>query len=149
MSPSSPWSNLGSGNHRKFESQQPACLWAVMRSFFDHVKNHGGKPSSLFEVSTACDPGERFRVLYDRLQGLHKFGRLARFDFLVLLDDAELVDAKPDSCYLRRATGPLEGARRLWGKRPISELERLAADFAKRLRISPAALEDALCNWQK
>jgi len=78
-----------------------------------------------------------------------RFGRTGRFDFLALLLDLQLVSAEPASCYLRGSTGPLQGARKLWGKRPVSQLDYLAADLAQRLGISPIVLEDALCNWQK
>lgn len=62
---------------------------------------------------------------------------------------SEIVVAEPGKCYLDGATGPLDGATVLRGNRPIEQLERLAADFAKRLGVSPIAVEDALCNWQK
>ncbi len=47
------------------------------------------------------------------------------------------------------STGPLKGAIKLWGKRPPSELSRLADAAAKALEIRYDVLEDALCVWQK
>ena len=67
-----------------------------------------------------------------------------------MLNDLKLIEVTPSSCHLVGATGPLEGARRLWGpeKRP-SELQRIADVLAVSLDVSPEVMEDTLCNWQK
>jgi len=141
--------SLSYGNHRKYESKQPRDIWAVVESFLTLAQESGG-PMKLFTV----DMGDRaatqqFDVLYHRLSPLRRFGRTGRFDFLALMIDLRLMSAEPVTCYLRGATGPLKGARRLWGERRIAVLEELAAELAERLGVSPMAVEDALCNWQK
>lgn len=139
---------LAYGNHRKYESKQAGDIWDVIESFLVLAKEYGG-PAGLVTTDPALDAGEQFDSLYRRLNPLVRFGRTGWFDLLGLLIDLKLISAEPASCYLRGATGPLKGARRLWGKRTIGELDYLAADLAVRLGISPMALEDALCNWQK
>ena len=137
--------SLSFGNHRKYESQQPDLLWEVIESFVDLAKEYGG-PGALVVVA---DDDDSFDILYRRHAPLHRFGRTARFDFLVLLLDLNLISAEPKSSYLRGATWPLSGAKRLWGHRAVGELDELAAQLAERLGVSPIVTEDALCNWQK
>ena len=143
--------SLSFGNHRKFESQKPRNLWQVIDSFFTKVAQCGGSPTKLF-TAAAGDAGndqERFSVLFERLRGIKRFGRTGRFDWLTFLADLKLLDVRPDSCHLKGSTGPLAGARRLWGDQPVKELENLANKLAKGLKVSPQVIEDALCNWQK
>lgn len=142
---------LGFGNHRKYESKHPLALWAVVESFLSLVRKYGGRPSALFDCGeqSTMSPGERFEVLYERLRPVERLGRTGRFDFLSLLIDLGMIDAEPDRCYLKGATGPLTGARRVWGDRPTKELDDLAADLSRQLGLSPRILEDALCMWQK
>ena len=92
---------------------------------------------------------DEFDIIDHRLRPLKQFGRTGRFDFLILLLDLGLISAEPRSCYLRGATGPLKGAKKLWGDRLPKELDELAADLSDRLTVSPIVMEDALCNWQK
>jgi hypothetical protein len=144
--------SLEYGNHRKFESKQPRGIWEVVECFLNMADDHHG-PAKLIEF----DPPESnrhkaFRKLFERLKELRRFGVLGAFDFVVLLNDMKLVSAEPDSCYLTgrsRDGGPLGGAIKLWGDVPTEKLERLAAELAKKLRISPLVLESALCDWNK
>jgi hypothetical protein len=138
--------SLSFGNHRKYESQKPQAIWKVIESFVTLAQGCGGPKGMVTPISDGTDP---FDQLYQRLSDIWRLGRTGRFDFLCLLIDLKLLVAEPKSCYLRGATGPLRGAQRLWGKRPIAELDQLAADLAERLKMSPMAVEDALCNWQK
>ena len=57
----------------------------------------------------------------------------------------------PDRVYLRGASGPLHGARMLFGARSEDpdRLDRRATDLANQLGVTVGAMEDALCNWQK
>jgi alpha-glutamyl/putrescinyl thymine pyrophosphorylase-like protein len=139
------------GNHRKYESKEPNALWQVIQSFLVVVSQNGDSPALAFSVGWAArrSAGQRFHDLYQLLRGLHRFGRLGAFDFVMLLAQLGLVDAAPDSCYLVGSTGPLEGAKQLWRGRSDQELEDLAASLARRLNVSPAVIEDTLCNWQK
>ncbi len=137
---------LAYGNHRKYESKQPADIWNVIESFLNLASANGGPAKLVSLHSTDSDP---FDVLYRRLKPIKRIGRTGRFDFPSLLFDLGLIVAEPASCYLRGATRPTKGAQRLWGNRSIGQLDYLAAELAARLSISPMALEDALCNWQK
>lgn len=140
---------LAFGNHRKFESKNPARLFEVIDSFVCLVITRGGTPARLFDVETDS-PERRFEVLFERLRPLNRFGRTGIFDFLSALADLQLIEAEPGSCHLIGATGPLRGARRLWGLGLSDEkLEELADHLSLRLGFSPRIVEDALCNWQK
>ena len=138
---------LAYGNHRKYESQKPGLIWSVMDSFITLAKQYGS-PSQLI-ASHASEGCDRFDELYRRLRPIRRFGRTGRFDFLVLLLDVGLIANEPMSCYLKGATGPLKGARKLWGPKTPSEHDQAAAELAMQLGVSPIVLEDALCNWQK
>jgi len=138
--------SLSFGNHRKYESPKPDLLWEVIESFIDLADEYGG-PMAIFTLKG--DEDDPFHTLYRRLSKLHRFGRTGRFDFLVKLLDLGLITAEPKSCYMRGATGPKQGAVRLWGKRGVRELERLAAEISVKCGVSPVVVEDALCNWQK
>ncbi len=141
--------SLSYGNHRKYESKWPDDIWAVVESFVTLAERSGGPMKLVTLDGHKGDVAMQFDALYRRLSPLWRFGRTGRFDFLVLMIDLRLISAEPSSCYLHGATGPLRGAKQLWGKRPIGELEQLATDLAEQLGVSPVALEDALCNWQK
>ncbi len=138
------------GNHRKYESKQPGDIWAVVNSFIDLAREfRSPKGLVTIDLPEPTVAGASFDLLYRRFSAVWRFGRTGAFDFLVLLIDLGFVSAEPSSCYLRGATGPLEGAKRLWGKCPVGEIEELAAMLAEELDVSPIAVEDALCNWQK
>jgi hypothetical protein len=136
------------GNHRKHETKHdPAKVWRVMNSFLDLCDEYGG-PSSLLEV----DEDERhneFDALFRRFKKLHRFARLGKFDFLILLHDMGLIQNGPKSCYIKGATGPKRGAIRMWGDLGINELDSKADLLATTLKVSPIAVEDSLCKWQK
>lgn len=140
------------GNHRKFESKQPSAIWEVVESFLKMADDYGG-PHGLITIQPPDEDVHRaFDLLFHRLKELSHFSVLGAFDFVVLLNDMKLVRAEPASCYLRgrrRDRGPLWGAIKLWGNLRVSELDKLAADLAKKLDISPVALESALCDWSK
>jgi hypothetical protein len=144
--------SLEYGNHRNFQSKQPSGIWEVVESFLMMADDRGG-PAKLLELDPpATDEHEAFRNLFERLRELRGFSVLGAFDFVVLLRDMKLVRAEPDSCYLtgrRKDRGPLGGAIKLWGNLPTAMLERLAAEVAKKLGISPVVLESALCDWNK
>jgi hypothetical protein len=144
--------SLEYGNHRKFQSKQASGIWKVVESFLVMANEYGG-PAKLLELDpTASDEHEAFRRLFERLRELRGFGVLGAFDLVVLLRDTKLVRAEPDSCYLtgrRKDRGPLGGAIKLWGEMSTTKLEELAAQLAKKLGISHAVLESALCEWYK
>lgn len=137
------------GNHRKYESKQPANLFAVVGGFAEWVSKWGGTPEKALSIDGATTPEAAFGELYQRFEGLYRFGRTGRFDLLLLLAEMDLITARPGSCCLRGATGPVRGARKLWGALPVAELERRADDLTRRVPLPFEIVEDALCNWQK
>ncbi|QDV25271.1 hypothetical protein Q31a_35940 [Aureliella helgolandensis] len=144
---SSELARLAFGNHRKYESRKPEKIWQVVESFVLLATAHGG-PANLVE----CRDGEfddPFDEVYRRLRPVWRFGRTGRFDFLVLLMDAGLISYQPTSSYLKGATGPLKGARLLWGNGLPTKQDARAAELAQQLSVSSIVVEDALCNWQK
>jgi hypothetical protein len=83
-----------------------------------------------------------------------RFGRTARFDYLTMVDKLGLAPITPGSAYLQGSTGPVEGARLLFGGSRTAvlsptELDRWLGDLDARLHVGMQVLEDALCNWQK
>jgi hypothetical protein len=136
-------------NHRKYESKKPDALFKVLNSFIMWVKSSSGNPQQAFTVDGANNPEARFDSLYKALREITRFGRTARFDMLCLLGDMGILPVEPGSCYLKGATGPLYGGRKLWGNLPRKELSELADKTARRLGVSMSVFEDALCNWQK
>jgi hypothetical protein len=79
-----------------------------------------------------------------------RFGRLARFDYLAMLGKLGLAGIKPGSTYLNGATGPLRGARLLFGVTANhSVLDGWLGELDEELQVGMQVMEDALCNWQK
>ena len=83
------------------------------------------------------------------MDAVHRFGRLARFDYLTNSARLGLSTAVAGRPYLPEATGPLAGARLLFGQAPPQRLEEIAIEFGRVTSVPFAVLEDALCNWQK
>lgn len=136
------------GNHRKYESKAPDGIAGVVRSFLLMAEN--GLIQNLKNGAGGSTPAEQFDRLFTALTRLKRFGRLGGFDFLILLNDLGLTTAEPGTCYLSGSTGPLWGARKIWGtKYSTGGLDRKAAEFARSLNLPAAVVEDALCNWQK
>jgi alpha-glutamyl/putrescinyl thymine pyrophosphorylase-like protein len=140
---------LGFGNHRKYESHQPSILYNVIFSFLTWVQENGGSPASAFGTNRLATPEANFEALYGSLKHIFRFGRTGAFDLLCLFGSIGILHVRPGSCYSRGSTGPLKGARKLWGKRPTAELGLLADATANALGIDFDVFEDALCAWQK
>jgi hypothetical protein len=61
-----------------------------------------------------------------------------------------LAPISPGSAYLRGATGPVKGARLLFGTQDkIEILDAKLIELDAKLHVGMQVLEDALCNWQK
>ena len=101
------------------------------------------------------DPMSVFAYMYKAMKNVTRFGRLARFDFLAMLGKLGIAPIEPDAAYLwHNATGPLKGARLLFGgsvdaEISARELDEKLKDLDQHLRVGMQTLEDALCNWQK
>ena len=79
------------------------------------------------------------------------FGRVARFDYLTMIGKLGIADISPGSTYLSGSTGPLLGARLLFGNSTLSHsvLNSYLNDLGMHINVGMQVLEDALCNWQK
>jgi hypothetical protein len=99
------------------------------------------------------DPGKAFDDLY-RGMHVHRFGRLAKFDYLAMLGKLGLADIEAPSTYVLEGTGPLAGARLLYcgdkqKKDSDKQLDNWLVELGKDLEVNQQVVEDALCNWQK
>lgn len=146
------------GNHRKYETlnpNSPAGTPAVIESFCAWVKQHGGNSpydAFLSLLTPAMTREESFDRLFRSFR-VRRFGRTARFDFLSLLGNLELLPITPGHCYLRGATGPKSAALLTCTGRRRGRLSPEIAQKIETLRqhlgVPANVMEDALCNWQK
>ena len=135
-------------NHRKFESWRQ--FGDVALSYIRGIARTPDGTQAAFFSADRRSAGENFDRLIYELTFVYRFGRLAVYDFLSLLGDLGVYPLAPQKIYLEGSTGPLAGARRLYGSTaPAAELDAKAVDLASRLGVSLGTMEDALCNWQK
>ena len=97
------------------------------------------------------DPLGAFDRLYRSMAAsVLRFGRLARFDYLTMLSKLGLAQVEPGSTYMDGSTGPLRGARLLFGGNySAPSLDEWLAELDREFQVGMQVLEDALCNWQK
>ena len=141
------------GNHRKRESLNDRNGFGeTVETYVLWVREAGTHAGW---IDAAGQEGDPFDLLYRSMRDIRRFGRLARFDFLCCLEALSIIDFAPTKAYLQGATGPLAGARRLygrpkgtWGGRPFVLDERLI-ELEEYLNVGFDVLEDALCEWQK
>jgi hypothetical protein len=154
-----PNQHHGFGNHRKYES---LAGWteggsgSVVASYISWVGEPPQHHIRFDEASRAAenDPEAAFDILYQSMVAVHRFGRLARFDYLSMAGKIGLADIRPGKAYLQGSTGPLKGARLLFqaaGEPQLTTavLERRAVALQGYLGVTFDVIEDALCNWQK
>jgi hypothetical protein len=148
----------GFGNHRKRESingDQLSGTGATIESYLTWIGPthiHQRRFADLVREG-GNDPGAIFEHFYQRMI-VSRFGRLGKFDFLCMLGRLGLAPIAPARAYLKGATGPLRGARLLFGgdpKAPLREsfLEDLLIELDGDLQVGMQVMEDSLCNWQK
>ena len=150
------------GNHRKYESLSASSdngTGNVIQSYVDWVMGHGSHSALLESVmaKAAGDSRTAFHLLYQSIRAVRRFGRTAKFDYLTMIGKIGLGSIEPGYAYLREATGPLRGARLLFGgdaagKQSPDDLEVLIRNLVAELNVGAMAMqvmEDALCNWQK
>lgn len=147
------------GNHRKYETLKPNSTRgtsAVLRSYVSWVGANRGHALLIQEAYKAGggDPKAAFEYLYRAMAAVTSFGRTGRFDFLTMVGKIGLADIEPGIPYLVGATGPLAGARLLFGGTGVANLapktlDQWVAELGKHLGLGMQAMEDALCNWQK
>lgn len=145
------------GNHRKYQSlgaYNHSGTGHAISSYIDWIgptHNHSDLIANTLVIPENT-PKMNFRLLYNSMNAVISFGRMARFDYLTMIGKLDLIDIIPDSAYMVGATGPVTGARILFGQNVnnrtfdewLNELdEHLEIDFGMQV------LEDAICNWQK
>ncbi len=141
----------GFGNHRKYES-----LEATASTVASYVSWVGPGLSQLRHFADVIKPARgdsrlAFDLLYQSIGEVARFGRTARFDYLTLLSRLGLAPIVPARGYLQGSTGPLKGARLLFGDSIANarQLDDRLSDLDGFLEVGFDVLEDALCNWQK
>jgi hypothetical protein len=145
----------GFGNHRKRESldaYSATGTGAVVESYIAWVGAHGSHEQLIAETleRTAGSPEVAFNDLYESMSAVTRFGRLARFDYLAMLGKVELAPIRPGSPYLQGSSGPLQGAKFLFGRdERAATFDPWIAELGEHLGLGMQVLEDALCNWQK
>ena len=149
----------GFGNHRKYQSlnaESPNGTGSAVTSYVNWV-NPPRTHEELFDDAIRQangDPKFAFDILYHSMSSVRGFGRTARFDYLTMIGKLNLAGIEPGSPYLSGATGPLAGARLLFGNDTsatitISDLHDALRDLDAVIHVGMQVLEDALCNWQK
>ena len=144
------------GNHRKYESLDAwsnAGTGHVIETYINWVKKFGTHQKLIENAKKQIgnDPGKLFDYLYRSMSVVHRFGRTARFDYFTMIGKIGLAEIEPRSTYMDGATGPLKGAKLLFGKADLSkkELDIRIVELGDYLDVGMQVMEDALCNWQK
>ena len=145
----------GFGNHRKRESldaYSPNGTGAAVESYVRWVgppRTHQEMMGEMVQQANG-DPRNAFDRLFHSMEAVVRFGRLARFDYLTMLGKLALGPIEPGSTYIRGSTGPLQGARLLFGgHHSAADLDLWLVELGAQLSVGMQVLEDALCNWQK
>jgi hypothetical protein len=147
------------GNHRKYESlnaDRPTGIGNAVESYVDWVMQHGSH-TALFENAAelnAHHPESIFGFVYASMSKVARFGRTARFDYLTMVGKLGLAPVEPGIPYIKNSTGPLAGAKLLFGgskdeRINPDDLETLVVRLGTGLGVGMQVMEDSLCNWQK
>lgn len=143
------------GNHRKYESLLDEHTGKAIASYINWIgENH--QHEDLFNYmrsQVGKNPHILFDALYKSMKAVWRFGRTAKFDYLCMVGKLGLADVEPGHPYLQDSTGPLAGAKLLFGNR-ASDTKALNAHLWELgmhmdLYFSMQIMEDAICNWQK
>jgi hypothetical protein len=146
----------GFGNHRKYESLSAYSnngTGAAFRTYVDWIDPPRTHQQVMDQAVADAhgEPREAFDKLYRSMSTVARFGRTARFDYLTMVGKLGLAPIEPGSAYMQNSTGPIVGARLLFGKKSLSasELDALLVELEGVLKVGMQVLEDSLCNWQK
>lgn len=149
----------GFGNHRKYESLTAYSdngTGAVVESYVKWVGPRHSHEELIEEALREAEgnPRQAFDYLYRSMRAVRRFGRTARFDYLAMVGKLGLAQIEPGSAYIQGSTGPVAGARLLFGGQKqadfsASDMDEWLVELNAELRVGMQVLEDALCNWQK
>jgi hypothetical protein len=143
----------GYGNHRKYESltRLPAAIDSYVK-WVGPPRTH----TQMVQASVAACGARAedvFDNLYASMSSVISFGRTARFDYLTMVGKTGLADIRPACPYLAGSTGPLKGAKLLFGavgkKWRTRDFESRVIELGEQLGVGMQVMEDSLCNWQK
>jgi hypothetical protein len=145
------------GNHRKYESLNPAARRPMSRAVGDYLAFIGAAGHQSFFARAVRIAGNDPNLIFDHLyrsMNVKSFGRLAKFDYLSMIGRYGLAPIAAGSAYLDGATGPGRGARLLVDGDPISPTSNIVLQSTldrldNHLNVGMTIMEDALCNWQK
>lgn len=147
------------GNHRKRQSLDAKIkngTGDALESYVRWVVPYGGHKRLFTEAlaRVGTSPSMQFGWLYDSMDAVASFGRLARFDYLTMLGKLGLAEIYPGTPYLANSSGPLLGARLLLmdgasGQTSVPHMERQLVELGADLGVGMQEIEDAICNWQK
>lgn len=146
----------GFGKHRKYislDAYKPNATGDAVETYINWVKSFGTH-QELMEQVTCYDRYKAFDELFKSMKCVASFGRTGRFDYLAMVGNLGLAPIEPGSAYLQSSTGPLRGARLLFGsekdmKFSIKNIEVWLKEIDSQLKVGMQVFEDALCNWQK
>ncbi|WP_314102453.1 hypothetical protein [uncultured Stenotrophomonas sp.] len=143
------------GNHRKYTSRsatKPNGTGHAVTSYMGWVLGAGGH-QALFDGAlqrSFGDSGLAFDDLYAKMGAVASFGRIGRFDYLTMIGKTGIAPLSPPSPYLKGATGPLQGAKLLFGEgKKTGVYEALMMELGNELGYNMQVMEDSICNWQK
>lgn len=142
------------GNHRKFETLKPGPKGTgnAIRSYIEWIGSYGSHQALITaaQQQVGQNPQEVFSYLYRDLDHVAKLGRLGKFDLLCNWSNLMIAPIFPDKGYIAESTGPKIGAKLLFGNALTARaLEDACVGLSEYLDVSPQAVEDSLCNWQK
>lgn len=149
----------GFGSHRRYQSLDPRSATGTGAAVESYVRWVGPPRIHQELMEQACqkadhNPRDVFDELYRSMDSVASFGRLARFEYLAMVGKLDLAPIEPGSTYMQSSTGPLRGARLLFGVKRTAALgtadvDRWLVELEAQLNVGMQVLEDALCNWQK
>ena len=146
----------GFGNHRRYQSMKANArsgTCAIFESYKTWVNEHGAHRDLFVSASQEVgqNPEDNFDYLNNSIKKVTGFGRLGRFDFLTLVGKLELAAIDPPSAYLVGSSGPLRGARLLFGEPSdtAASLDVKIRELGDFVGHGMQVMEDSICNWQK
>ena len=116
-------------NHRKYQSLSASSksgTGATIASYVSWMAPPRTHPELLRDVQKKVGQNPRvvFDHMYQAMDAVVGFGRLAKLDFLTMLGKLGIAPIMPRSAYLNAATGPLSGARLLFGGTALARVVR-------------------------
>lgn len=146
------------GNHRKYvsiDARSDTGTGAAFQSYCEWVLDHDNHEQLIQDAVAefGANPAAVFDGLYRQMEVV-SFGRMGKFDYLTMIGKLRLAPISPGSLYMQGATGPVRGARLLFGGDvnaaiQMANLDEWAVQLGELLGVGAQEMEDAICNWQK